>query len=171
MFHALSLAALLVGALACRPTEKAPTKADDDEVEGSEAKASPKLAPVEQPGAPLDEGFSSAEPEADRGAPPPWFDAAKIEHQQLIRQDHSKGKVGSGYAAAMVLELRAGVTAEQCIERASAVLGQSISDLPAASPGAGGRLTIQGKTDAYAYTVVCGVAKGKPTMYLSYNEG
>lgn len=31
-------------------------------------------------------------------------------------------------------------------------------------------MLLQGKTDDYHYTVVCGEAKGKPTMYLSYTS-
>jgi hypothetical protein len=86
----------------------------------------------------------------------------------VIKQMASEGTIAGGYASALVLELEAGVSNEQCIERAKAVLGESLSELPEATAGDGERLMLQGKTDEYHYTVVCGEAKGKPTMYLSY---
>lgn len=79
----------------------------------------------------------------------------------------SEGTIAGGYASAMILELEPGVSNEQCIERAKKALGESLSELPEATID-GDRLMLQGKADDYHYTIVCGEAKGKPTMYLSY---
>jgi hypothetical protein len=107
--------------------------------------------------------------DTERPPPPAWFDAAKIEHQAVIKQMASEGTIAGGYASALILELEPGVSNEQCIERAKAALGQTLSELPEVTVD-GERLMLQGKTDDYHYTVVCGEAKGKPTMYLSYTR-
>jgi hypothetical protein len=70
----------------------------------------------------------------------------------------------------IVLELPAGTTPEQCIENFKAKLseGGASGEPPTSSVMPQGHLSLRGKTDTYAYTVVCGIAKDKPTMFLSY---
>lgn len=135
-------------------------------------KAEPAAREVE-PSKPVDRAAPEpvAEPEIidtiERPPPPTWFDTAKIQHQAVIKQMASEGTIAGGYASAMILELEPGVSNEQCIERAKSALGESLSDLPEATVD-GDRLMLQGEADDYHYTIVCGEAKGKPTMYLSY---
>jgi hypothetical protein len=100
---------------------------------------------------------------------PPWFDAAKIPHATVIKQMASQG-LPTGPVQGMVLELEDGVSSEQCIERAKAAIGESVAEIPEAVASDDGRLTIQGKTADYEFTIVCGEAKGKPTLYMSYSR-
>ena len=88
-----------------------------------------------------------------------------------MRKDTSETKLAGGYASAMVLELPAGTTADQCMELALAEiaknLGKPVTDLPEPDKD-DGRQVIHGTDNCYNYTVVCGDAKDKPIMYLSY---
>ncbi|KIG15635.1 hypothetical protein DB30_05383 [Enhygromyxa salina] len=91
-----------------------------------------------------------------------------FEHAKVVRQDERSNPLPTGQSATMiVLELTAGTTPEQCLEAAKAKLGESIPDLPATTTTPQGYLTLKGKTSTYEYTVVCGVAKDVPTMFLS----
>lgn len=155
--------ALLV--LACEGG-KPPASESDPKPTANQPDASKPDASAKQPEASLE---AKAPADGERPPPPAWFDAAKIEHQALTKQMQSEGTLAGGYASAMLLELEAGVSNEQCIERAKAALAESLSDLPEAKVE-GDRMLLQGKTDDYHYTVVCGEAKGKPTMYLSYTS-
>lgn len=150
----------------------APSGAADTAVEVEVAKpavAKPELGVV--PAGPEgNDGFSSLEP-APAGEPgplPAWFSVDAFEHVKIIRQDERSNELPTGQSATMiVLELPAGTTAEQCLSAAKAKLGESIPALAEATTTPQGYLTIKGKTSAYEYTVVCGVAKDKPTMFLS----
>jgi hypothetical protein len=139
-----------------------------------EGPKSPASEPAKQPAKqPAEQAPPKLVSEAEGPAPasqvPAWFDLEKIEHHAVIQQMSSTGSVAGGQVSAMVLELEPGVSSEQCIERAKAALRESLSELPDAT-GDASRLMLQGKTDSYHYTIVCGEAKGKPTMYLSYTE-
>ena len=173
----ITLASALCLLAACEGAKPAASKtAGDEPVErtsgsvardrGAEPSKPSASKPDDQP--PSVELVSEPAP-AERPPPPAWFDATKIEHQSLVKQMASEGTMAGGYASALILELEPGISNEQCIERAKAVLGQSIPELPEPTPD-GERLMLQGKTDDYHYTVVCGEAKGKPTMYLSYTS-
>lgn len=155
-------AIILAGALACTVACDGGKPSADQSAQKSDPK--PAAAPDQQ-SAPVAE---VAAPSDERPPPPAWYDASKIEHAAVISNSVSKGKIAGGYASAMVLELLPGTTTEQCIEKAQAALGESLDDLPEPVTGADGRQTIQGQKDGYHYTVVCGEAKGKPTVYLSY---
>lgn len=164
----ITLASALCLLAACEGAKPPASKtAGDEPVERKPEPSKPEPSkPDDQP--PSVELVSEPAP-ADRPPPPAWFDATKIEHQTLINQMASEGTMAGGYASALILELEPGISNEQCIERAKAVLVQSIPELPEPTPD-GERLMLQGKTDDYHYTVVCGEAKGKPTMYLSYTS-
>jgi hypothetical protein len=100
--------------------------------------------------------------------PPAWFDAAKIPHEAVIMQMAPEPTV---YSSAMILELEAGVSNQQCIERARAALGESLSELPEVIADGSKLLIMEGATDDYNYTVMCTEVKGKPTtMHLSYSD-
>lgn len=108
----------------------------------------------------------SAMPE---GEPPPWFSPEAFAHEQVIRQDGRSNKLPTGQFSRMILlELAAGTTPEQCIGRVEAKLGESMSELPEHSETPQGYLMLQGKFADYEYNVVCGMAKGAPTLFLSY---
>lgn len=155
-----SLVASALLLLAACPAPSAPAKTDAD--------TKPKVAapaPVPEPEG--NDGFSSAEP-AEPGTPPAWFSPDAFEHVKIIRQDERSNELPTGqFATMIVLELPAGTTAEQCLATATTKLGESIPNLPQPTTTPQGYLTIKGKTSAYEYTVVCGVAKDKPTMFLS----
>lgn len=159
------LAGALCCAIACEGTKPA---AKDEPAEGEPGKTgSTKIEPAEPP--PPNQ-VSEAPGQAPEAVDPPWFDSAKISHAAVIQQMTSQGPIAGGQARAMILELEPGVSNEQCIDRAKAAIGESVPELPEAVAGDDGRLTLQGKTDEYHFTVVCGEAKGKPTMYLSYTR-
>jgi len=151
------VAGALICALACTGEQPTASKVDSP----PETKPAPAVA-VER------EGVSPASRDG-RPPPPPWFDEAKIEHAKVLNKSASDGPIAGGYATAMVLELQPEATTERCIELVQAAMSESLPDrLPAPSVGDDGRQTIQGQADGYHYTVVCGEAKGKPTLYLSY---
>jgi hypothetical protein len=159
----------LASALCCACQGPTPSAGKSDAEKKSTASKPEPSKPDDRPPPKLvGEPEGSTPAESERPPTPPWFDATKIQHEAVIKQMASEGTIAGGYASALVLELEAGVSNEQCIERAKAALGETLSDLPEATAGDGERLMLQGKTDDYHYTVVCGEAKGKPTMYLSY---
>lgn len=103
------------------------------------------------------------------GPPPEWFRADAFEHTTIVRQDTSGARIPSGEKSSMiVLELPASVTPEQCIANFKAKLAETVKDPPTESVMPEGHLSLRGKTDTYSYSVVCGMAKGKPTMFMSY---
>lgn len=174
---AIMLASTLCWAGACEGNKPA-SKADVDgkQADGKQAEPKPEPKPVEpasppQTRTPAVVGEVEPVPAEDRPAPPPWFDDSKIEHESVVNQMASQGTIAGGYASAMVLELKPDATAQDCIDMARKVMGETIKDVPEAT-SADGRLMLQGEATeagiAYHYTVVCGEAKGKPTMYLSY---
>jgi hypothetical protein len=169
---AIMLASTLCSLSAC--VANPPASKSDEKQKQADAKPTPSepvpSGPSRTPAVVVEsEGPAAAD---ERPAPPPWFDAAKIEHEAVVNQMASQGTIAGGYASAMVLELKAGATPQDCIDMASKAIGETIKDIPAATPGDDGRLMVQGEATgagiAYHYTVVCGDANGKPTMYLSY---
>jgi hypothetical protein len=154
----LLAAALLASACDSKSADK---PADQPSPPAVAAQPEPAQAP---PGL-VDGPSSTPEPPLAPG----WFDPEKIPHAAITKQMASKGAVGEGgQATAMILELEDGVTPAQCIERATTAIAAEVEDIPAPSE-ADGRLTIHGQTSAYSYTVVCGDANGKPSMYLAFN--
>ena len=161
---------VLVLALSCASACDGPKPADTSPASSGENAAKPADKPTEKPAEkPASTEAGPAETLATDARPPApaWFDAGKIEHEAIINQIASKEAVATGFASALILELAPGTTNEQCIATASKTLAESIPSL--AEPVASGdRMMLQGKTDGYDYMVVCGQAKGKPTLYLSY---
>jgi hypothetical protein len=146
--------------LAPSKTEAAATKPGASEPAASK--------PVEPP-LPED-GFTEPPPPVP-GPAPDWFRPEAFEHVAIIRQDLTGTRVSSGQSSAMiVLELPAATTPEQCIEQAKAKLAETIKAPPIASTMPQGHLSLRGSGEGYEYTIVCGVAKGKPTMFLSYTQ-
>lgn len=166
-FLAITFASVLCLVGACEAATPPPSKADAGEPVAREAAPTRAASEPSKEQSPPLVSEADGVTNAERPPPPAWFDAAKIQHQAVIQQMASEGTIAGGYASALILELEPGVSNEQCIERARTVLGESLPDLPEATPD-GERLMLQGKSDDYHYTVVCGDAKGKPTMYLSY---
>lgn len=164
----LLAAALLVSACDSKPADKPADQAAGKPADQPADKPTDKPAdpPASSPAAQAEGPSSSV---ATPAPAPAWFDPERIPHVAITKQMASQAAVGDGgQATAMILELEDGVTPAQCIERATAAIGSEVPDIPEPSE-ADGRLTIQGKTDAYSYTVVCGDANGKPSMYLAFN--
>jgi hypothetical protein len=109
--------------------------------------------------------------DGELGPAPAWFRPDAFEHTAIIRQDLAGARVPSGQTSAMiVLELPAATTPEQCIEQFRSKLAETVKDPPIATTMPQGHLSLRGKGDNYEYTVVCGMAKDKPTMFLSYSQ-
>ena len=163
--RAFLLASALLTLAACSaPSETADKAAKPKTAAPKAATPTPAVLPPEPEG---NDGFSSPEP-AEPGPLPAWFSTSAFEHASIIRQDERSNELPTGQSATMiVLELPAGTTPEQCLANAKAKLGESIPTLPEPTTTPQGYLTIKGKTSSYEYTVVCGVAKDKPTMFLS----
>lgn len=170
MMSRWSIVILALG-LACQAApQSSPDKSGDKSADKPADAKPPEVAPA--PEAKTDE--VSEAPDPSQAAPnpaPSWFDPAAFEHAAIIKQDTTGTRVASGQLSAMiVLELPPGTTAEQCIETARQKLGESIAELPANTTTPQGYLQLQGKADNYEYAIVCGVAKDKPTMFLSYTQ-
>lgn len=159
-FATLSLTGLLTGC-----TSEAPTPSERNEPKPTPTPATLEVEPARDPGP------ASTEAAAGTGlADPPWFDSAKIDHAKVL-QARNQAQVGTSTATATLLELAAETTPADCMAAIRSEMAKTISDLGEAVPGEKDRLTLQGKTDSYSYTVVCGPGKaGQTTLYLSYME-
>lgn len=101
---------------------------------------------------------------------PAWFDAEKIPHAKIL-QAKNQAKIGPNTATAMLLEMSAGSTPQDCISTVRTEMAKTIPDVVEPVEGDKGRMTLQGKTAGYSYTVVCGPGKdGQTTLYLSFVE-
>ena len=167
--HARALGLLaLVGLAACSP------QGGGEQKQAAEASppAKDREAPAADNAAPAgDDGFTPAPPEGpgEPQPPPPWFSADAFEHASILKQDERSNKLPTGQSATMiVLELPAGTTPEQCMDTAKAKLGETIPALPETTTTPQGYLSLGGKGPNYEFTIVCGVAKDKPTMFMSY---
>lgn len=159
----IPMLALLAACQAPSPTPSPAPKQD------APAPAKPEPAPPPVVEGPEPTETVAAPTPKEMGPPPPWFSPDAFEHTAIVRQDLSGAAVPSGETSAMiVLELPAGTTPEQCIENFRKKLAETVSEPPTQAVMPQGHLSLRGKTDAYAYTVVCGLANGKPTMFLSY---
>ncbi|MFV8750055.1 hypothetical protein ACNOYE_05865 [Nannocystaceae bacterium ST9] len=172
LFATLSILGLLTGC----PSAPTPTKADIKKEGKSEGKASQggEQKPPSEPAKPIEfEPPTRAEPSASEGAisepaTPAWFDTAKIDHAKIL-QAKNQAKVGTSMATAMLLEMQPGTTPQDCIAAVRATMLETVPDVVEPVAGDKGRMTLQGKTGEYSYTVVCGPGKdGQTTSYLSY---
>lgn len=162
LIPALMSVALVV---ACQPAPApSPTKAD--KAPASTASPAPAKTDAVEPAV-----KPEPEPSVSEAGPPSWFDANAYEHAAIVRQDTNGSQLPTGKTSKMILlELPAKTTAEQCIEQAKAKLGQTIEDVGAPTTTPQGYLQLRGSATGYDYSVVCGVAKDKPTMFLSLNQ-
>ncbi len=145
-----------LGLLSGCPTAPTPSKVEASEVGVKPSPTTKSTEPaVESGGSDLDET-------------PAWFDISKFDHAKIL-QAKNQAKVGASLATATLLELQPGTTTEDCMTAVRTEMAKSLSDLAEAVPGDKGRMTLQGKTSSYSYTVVCGPGKaGQTTLYLSY---
>ena len=147
----------------------APQPAASAGVGAEPAAAKPAAATSAPPAGAPEGGYTSAPPEVV--APPPWFTPEAFMHETIVRHDQRSNKLPTGQSSTMlVLELKADTTPEQCMHAARAKLGETITDLPGTTTTPQGYLNLQGKSGGYEYTVVCGLAKGTPTMFLSVTQ-
>jgi hypothetical protein len=165
LFATFVFAALLTGC----PSAPAPTKADAKDMKkeaGPPADRAIEIVPAPAPGTPQPEAGASELDSLD--TIPSWFDTTKIAHAKIL-QPINRAKVGASTATAMLLELAQGTTTADCMASVRSEMLATIPDLAEATPGEKDRLTLQGKTEGYSYTVVCGPGKdGQTTLYLSY---
>lgn len=173
----LSMLPLISLCLAACPSQDSSSKTDALPTQPAGPQDSkPKQAPATGPVTPASpEGEFSEQPSPpSEGAPvpaPAWFSPDAFEHAAIVRQDLAGTRVPTGQTSAMiVLELPAATTPEQCIEQFKTKIAETVKDPPIASTMPQGHLSLRGKGDNYEYTVVCGMAKGKPTMFLSYSQ-
>ena len=161
----LALALVLVACEGTQPATKSEAKAGA-KGDAAAKPAGPAPAPVDPAGSPSAVGEDAVSHE-EPGVAPAWFTPTIIPGATVNRQSQSKTPEG-GTSSLLLLELAAGTTPEQCIAAAEAKLGETITALPEQTTTPQGYLTIMGQTETYHFNVVCGAAKGTPTMYLSY---
>jgi hypothetical protein len=167
----ISLLALLAACPAPSGESKPEPVKAADRAKAPDKPAPPPVAESSAPTETLAEPPPAEPPPAEPppAAPPAWFSADAFEHAAIIRQDVAGTTVPTGETSSMiVLELPPAVTPEQCIENFKTKLAETVKEPPTQAVMPEGHLSLRGKTDTYAYTVVCGMAKGKPTMFLSY---
>jgi hypothetical protein len=167
---------LIAGLLSGCPSSSSPTATDEKKNAKEDlppAKSDPPPAtekPVVELEPPVGPGTTSTPADPAQLADPPWFDTAKIEHAKVL-QPRNQAKVGASTATAILLELDPGKTAQDCMAAVRTEMAKTVGDVAEAVPGDKGRLTVQGKTSTYSYTVVCGPGKdGQTTLYLSYTS-
>lgn len=173
--------ATLIGAaaLACSSSD---SKTDG----GAKASASAEASPAKAKAAPkaADKAGEAAEPtargevppaaaaatasEASSGEAPSWFSPDRFPHERVIRNDQSQPHPDGSASSALVLALAKDVTAEACMQTVREQLAREIGQLAEPTRSDDGRLTLQGRHGDYQYMVVCGDAKGQPTLFLSY---
>lgn len=167
LFATLLIAGLLT---ACSSAEApTPTKDSEKKIAKEDLRPEPSSGPpsIEAPVAPA---THSTEASASELPTPAWFDSAKIDHAKVL-QPKNQAKVGTNLATAMLLELDPGTTPRDCIASISSEMAKTLGEVAEAVPGEKDRMTLQGKTDSYSYTVVCGPGKdGQTTLYLSYTD-
>jgi hypothetical protein len=152
---------------ACPSTDDKTTPSKTEPLASKAAEPTKPAALEPTAPAPVEGEFTEAAP----GPAPDWFRPDAFEHVAIIRQDLTGARITTGQSSAMiVLELRATTTPEQCIEQARAKLAETVSDPPIASTMPQGHLSLRGKGNGYEYNIVCGLAKDKPTMFLSYTQ-
>lgn len=150
-------------------SKAAPSKVDAAPAASPTQGAAQGVTPT--PPEPAPEQGSSEPAPKEPGPAPAWFSPSAFEHVTIVRQDLAGARVPSGQTSAMiVLELPAATTPEQCIAQARAKIGETVKDPPIESLMPQGHLSLRGSGDNYEYTVVCGMAKDKPTMFLSYSQ-
>jgi hypothetical protein len=159
----LALTWCLAGCPSTGGNDAVPTKVDSAAPKAAQEK---RLIP---PPPPAVEGGFTEQPITPAGPAPAWFSPDAFEHAAVVREDVTGTRIATGQSSAMiVLELPATTTPEQCIERARAKLAETITEPPISSTMPQGHLSLRGKGDGYEYNIVCGIAKEKPTMFLSY---
>jgi hypothetical protein len=168
----LALTWCLAGCPSTGGNDAVPTKVDSDAAKTAQEKKPVATPPGPPPPPPGGGPPMPSEPPSDPGLPataPPWFRPDAFEHAAVVREDVTGTRIATGQSSAMiVLELPATTTPEQCIERARAKLAETITEPPISSTMPQGHLSLRGKGDGYEYNIVCGIAKEKPTMFLSY---
>jgi hypothetical protein len=97
---------------------------------------------------------------------PSWFKATIFEGATLVKQGRSPADDDGLFASQITLQLADGTTVEACVEHLSEVVGADVPNL--AVKDEGDRTSINGTTDHYSVTLLCGEAKGKMTAYVSY---
>ncbi|GEM_PF-2446062 len=171
-------AALSIGATACQsPTQSGPGPAKSDApAAAADSGVEPRATdPAGKASTPEPGPQVSAEPgsEVREGTPPAWYDETIYADSTVIRKDTAETKLAGGYASAMVLQLRAGTSSSECMGQALGEIakeaGTTVDDLstPEVSDD---RQMAHGTNNGYDWTIVCGEAKGKPTLYLSYTR-
>jgi hypothetical protein len=153
---------------AAKPKKKKPGKADEAPAAQDKAPEGP-AAPADEPSAAGD-GQSSEQttPEAGGAAlrpHPDWYSLEIIPHQEVVQNGRSEAREDGTFSAAMVLKLDAEWTADKCTEHVAKQVGL---DFKEAEKGDDGRLTSRAETGDMRVTVVCGEAKGTPTVYVGY---
>lgn len=97
---------------------------------------------------------------------PSWFKPTIFAGATVVKQGRSPADDDGLFASQITLQLADGTTVEACVDHLSEVVGSDVPNL--AVKNEGDRTSINGSTDHYSVTLLCGEAKGKMTAYISY---
>ncbi len=151
------------------PTPAAPARGEADAKAGSGA-PSGAAAKAPQPEPRLSAAGGRALGPSTALRDPPWFHPQAIPGATVQKTGRSEADAEGRYASQILLELPEGTDVEGCVAAVEKAVEPHVPDLakvdkPAAGPG---RVTLEGRTEHYEATIVCGEAKGKVRAFLSY---
>jgi hypothetical protein len=168
------LLALLVGLppLACGG--KGQANAQGKEVGGRDAKA----AAVASAEPAASAKTSTAEPDppdpagevkdlGERFRDPPWFRKTMLEGAKAVNTARSEADEQGRFKSHILFEMPEGTTAESCADQVTQQVETTVANLERKTE-ADGRVNVQGSTDRYKVSAICGEAKGVMRAYVAY---
>lgn len=98
---------------------------------------------------------------------PPWLRLDLFPGATVKTTGRSAPDAAGLFSTQILYELAEGTTVEACVSTVKTAVADAVPEL-SREEGKDGRITLKGKTANYAMVAVCGVARGKPTAYVSY---
>lgn len=138
-------------------------KPDDAKAEvakADEAKAEPP------PGAHPDAGGGDAL--GRRFLDPPWFRKTIFEDAKAVDVKRTEADDQGRFSSQLLIDLADGTTSEQCAAHLEERVRPHVANLARAEAKGDGRIRLDGSTDRYTVTFVCGDAKGVMKAYVAY---
>ncbi|MEZ4453934.1 MAG: hypothetical protein R3B09_31040 [Nannocystaceae bacterium] len=150
---------------ACPPPASTPAPTDKPAVA-----ATPEPSDKEQPTF-VARGSEPPPPPVDDRAganfrDPSWYRKNLFPEATLVKEGRSPRDEAGFFASQMTLQLADGTTRDECEKTVSDAVARDVVRLDRSEKD--DRVTLTGDAQHYAVTLICGEAKGKMTVYLSY---